>query len=386
MRAAVLLLAAVVAVALPVDSRPLPTSAAQVYGPKFSASGRWIGFLRLSEDCCVGSLIVVRADGKLRRTVARNVRDWEWAPRGDRLAAVSEDPALPERAVRFMLATPRRTISIPLRFPFWQWAPNGREIAVLAGPALHLLRSDGSEVKEIGGGGPTGWSPTGDWISYAAQEKNEIHLVRPDGSGDHLLVEGTGWPLWSSSGRWISFTRTPSRVVFAIHPDGSGLRVLTLRPGTVQWSPKGDKAAVAHVGWLGESSVEVVDLKTGRVVPVGVGWPTWSPKGDRLALNGELGDGASIVDADGSHRVFLYAGASAVWSPEGRRLLVSGPYGIELFRSNGTFLRSLGFGDAPAWAPNGRRFVFVGGTTDCNGVFVKSARGGRARFVAGCRS
>lgn len=109
---------------------------------------------------------------------------------------------------------------IQLRSP--SVSPGGNELvyvaAMFAGDVFHAFVRDLStgatrqlSANEAAG---TRWSPTGEWILYAVSGpwggySGHMHLVRPDGSDDHELIDGAYYPggTWSPDGRYVLIVR-----------------------------------------------------------------------------------------------------------------------------------------------------------------------------------
>jgi TolB protein len=95
------------------------------------------------------------------------------------------------------------------------------------------------------------WSPDGQWILYDRDE--QIHMVHPDGSGDHqILIDVPGsdqaialYPDWSPDGGWIVFSMSFPGVdalnLYVMRADGSDVhKITTALPGT-QEQGEGDE-------------------------------------------------------------------------------------------------------------------------------------------------
>lgn len=114
--------------------------------------------------------------------------------------------------------------------------------------ALFVMGADGADATRITPWGSAfddhAWSPDGRWIVFQ-RPYGQLYLVRPDGSELHRvpleLPPGTGAlnPSWSPDGRWIVFSlqRDERAEISMVRPDGTGLRTLTGAPGTQQKSP-----------------------------------------------------------------------------------------------------------------------------------------------------
>ena len=157
------------------------------------------------------------------------------------------------------------------------------------------------------------WSPDGDWIAYASRigaagqgTGTAVHLVRPDGSGDHVLPLPDGWntsPAWSPDGRTLlvrneacvgastAYCRQWTDVeahLLVVPIDGTPAR--QVGPSSTDrwlrnfaWSPDGRMIVTAvEGGATGEIGTALIDVETNtwRIVGEGVMTPgpyAWQP-------------------------------------------------------------------------------------------------------------
>ena len=162
------------------------------------------------------------------------------------------------------------------------------------------------------------------WIAYMASigdaDEDRIWLVRPDGTGRHLVDTGLEGqqehPDWSPNGRQIAFdhwTHDADRPdldridVWVMDVDGANARLVAgcaapcLQVSMPAWSPDGASLAVIRSdtlesGLWGPSSIEVVDVTTGErrtVAQTADGRtafydPSWSPDGASIAVALEM--------------------------------------------------------------------------------------------------
>jgi Tol biopolymer transport system component len=96
------------------------------------------------------------------------------------------------------------------------WSPDGEKLAIQTPggdkPAEIAIFDIGSRSthKLVKGEWPA-WSPSGDWIAYFDHSNERVRLIRPDGTGNHLVkdVHGHvlgyrsfgGQPVWSPDGK-----------------------------------------------------------------------------------------------------------------------------------------------------------------------------------------
>jgi TolB protein len=164
---------------------------------------------------------------------------------------------------------------------FPSWSPNGKRIAFTrddgSGPALFVMRSDGTHVREVSGTQSrraqfAQWSPDGTQLVFQGERADgsggeAIFTIRLDGTHVRRLTPwklhaGDG-PDWSPDGRWIVLESHDEQDrpdnVFLVHPNGSDLHRITTSPqlGGHQWghysfSPNGTMIVISHN--LGEGS------------------------------------------------------------------------------------------------------------------------------------
>ena len=186
--------------------------------------------------------------------------------------------------------------------------------------SIFVMRSDGSERKEVTlgglGGGSPAFFPSGRAIVFSRSVEGHSHIfsIRLDGSGLRQLTSGPFGdydPVVSPNGRRIAFAsnrdpdgRQDRGDIFAMRADGSRIRILIdgpRRESEPDWSPDGRR--IAYVLNRLHSKVFIANLATGRVK-----WltkcegircrsyvaPAFSPDGRRLAVLG-LGTRTSTI-------------------------------------------------------------------------------------------
>jgi Tol biopolymer transport system component len=262
---------------------------------------------------------------------------------------------------------------------------------------------------------------TDPWIVYEfnnpqGQDIRTLYLVRPDGSGQHVLLPGftdakkrNEHPDWSPDGQRIAFAgqRGDQLDLWIVNADGTGAKLVVSCDApcnTVNdpdWSSDGRKILFAQDDLpLGPGGVptafefKVLDLASDAVITilsgrVGMGNPRWSPDGrqitfsrSRLSASGEVvGAALFIRDLDSGNERQLTSWSSfaafADWGPDGRRIAFD-TYTLEDFPQtpeasnifiilcDGTGLTpltkfSVGVmrGTQPRWTPDGSAIVFT---------------------------
>jgi Tol biopolymer transport system component len=292
-------------------------------------------------------LYVMAANGKRPRRVAINVLvgGFSWSPDSTRLAY--EYDLNISHVVIYTVGADGRHRSRLAAGIYPSWSPSGGLIAFDAAGGLFVVNARGGRPRWLAApsslAGPLSWSPDGTRIAF---------WEYPSQFG--VADVATGWvrrlglgvdPTWSPDGRWLAFGL---KGTYVVRPDGSGLHLLSKldpRYTPPTWAP--DSSAVAISGSFESQprrdEIWVIPLHGGGARRLTEGWrygydsrdPQWQPAGVPMArLPGTFVSAANPSDsavhghtlwttqpvvslaADGS-RVALepLAPATEVWDP-----------------------------------------------------------------------
>lgn len=413
-------LLAVIAIGAGVGAEPLtgaaPRNCPSVLAavPRFSPRGGWIAFELLRQkrgasgrcESGLATLEVVRPNGRGRHVVVRGTLDWwDWSPSGRRIAAA----VVGQRMSRVLVARPDRSGAAAVAAAAGVtalWSPTGDRIAVARAhadrpPDVVVAAADGSASEVVGSlasvrGKPFDWSPDGRRVVFVAPvgQAAAIVVARLDGSGTTRVGEGIV-PDWAPRGEAIAFAgRSPlGTAAYVGHATGSDLRRLGRRcnAGRYAWSPTARHIAlVGHCGFSDfetDPPIEVVDLRSGTSVDVGVGFPVWAPSGAWLALGERWGVGGfrrvSIISPTG-RRIADFPGAGPAWAPDGKRLLFFTFGTIWIADADGTHARAVAAGVAADWAPDSHAVVVARETSCGPRLVLVDARTRRSTALTRC--
>ena len=308
----------IVALLVVVAAAVIVTAGAHRSAPPFGLAAN--GQIAFDRD---GAVVIARPDGTeiSEVTTVPDARGPVYAPDGSRFAfygtvdgadtlmvasADGRDPI----AISAGIAIDDRAMETPV-----SWSPDSQSIVFsgLSGEQrrLFVARVDGSSTHAVGDTGLSridpAWSPDGDWIAFhgfrpaddaaagADRTSAGLYVVRPDGRGQTLLVEGDGGDFIYRKPQWLP---DPERSVLAYSiGEPSAYDIATFDVDSMT------QTMISH-----EAAAEL--------------WPAWAPDGSELAWAGSDAR-IRVARPDGTIVRILRTDIDyeLIWSPDGRYLL-----------------------------------------------------------------
>jgi Tol biopolymer transport system component len=244
------------------------------------------------------------------------------------------------------------------------WSPDGKWIALARGDGVVLLGGDGRGLRQLpqlaaqpARAGMSfrefAWAPNSRSLAISEPDGHRLVIRGINGGARAIMRTGSATVMlrvsWSPDGRWISYYREGfgggngvgccSLSIHLIHPDGSGDHSVVVMhephdtPSAALWAPDGHRFAFStEARDAHDPSLALVDPNSGTVtafpmpnaVPVG-----WSADGRELdVVRSGAPPSLMLIDVSGHGRALAtvlppspFAGA---WSPDGTRLVISG--------------------------------------------------------------
>jgi len=236
-------------------------------------------------------------------------------------------------------------------------------------------------------------------IAFIDFSHSRLMIMNSDGSNAETITDNVNGPLaWSPDGQMIAFILKTDRnatknELYVVRKDGSGLRRLTYAPHwkwSPSWSPDGQTIIFIDAGSDGnQGDIVSVNVEKGSFLKLtytpGIEeFPIWSPNGEKIAFlyreTRTSSDELYVMDADGSNRIRISElptnFSQMSWSPDSSQIAFSSDFQDcgEIYVTNlyGGGLRRLtdtpGCAYNPTWSPDGRYIAFNGSKKECCNV------------------
>lgn len=203
-------------------------------------------------------------------------------------------------------------------------SPNGKQVAYTNGSHLYVINIDGSNVRDIGSGTASTWSPDGKKLAITLGNDGQVYVAdtntwqrTPLGTFGSV-VHRMDWP---DLGDWIAVS-TASKGYLVNAVDG---RVLNLNVDLVQtsWFPTGGDV-VGVLSSKGCTYSMRVDGGNLQQLACGTNWPSISPDGLSL-LAQDVAENVTIRSLSGGNVKSLGLGSYPTWSRIPKTVMLTTP-------------------------------------------------------------
>lgn len=222
-----------------------------------SPDGRWVAFLAVHGVTCWGCpaawelYVYDLRDGALLSFGP--AWDFDWAPDGRRIALTSLAGVHVVDVVAG--AVPQRITATHLEARAPVWSPDGRRLAFLLSPRpgglpqVHVARADGTGQRSLGvrTWHQPSWAPDGRRLMVISDDAARLVVVGVHDGSSRTVHRPRGVledVAWSPDGRYVAYKLgTPGRMrqeVHIVRPDGTGPRRLFVETGwlgELRWAP-----------------------------------------------------------------------------------------------------------------------------------------------------
>jgi len=218
------------------------------------------------------------------------------------------------------------------------WSPDGSELGgtwSVFGNDLFVAKVDGTSFRVLARGDfannsfvyGDSWSPDGAVILFTTHhypnDVPSISVIRPDGAGEHMLLDSAGEASWSPDGTrfaYVSYVKDRGTGLGVARSDGSDAHVLLRVANQIRqpvWSPDGNQLAYFESanGTRGKLRAVRADGTDDRVLAPAAGPPAWSPDGSLIAFAHYSGKArrVALINPDGTHERDVAAGFDPAW-------------------------------------------------------------------------
>jgi eukaryotic-like serine/threonine-protein kinase len=223
-------------------------------------------------------------------------------------------------------------------------------------------------------------SPDGEWIAFTTSGREDLFVVRSDGTGFRQLTDDAfrdRGVSWSPDGKRLAFysNREGEYQAFTVRPDGSELKRVTALPGGLtfpSWSPDGAElvacAGLDEQAWRIDLRQPLGEAAARRLPPIDethfLCARSWSPDGKSLAGfaidPGGVWRGLYVLSlASGAYRrLGDRIGSEVLWLDAGH-LVVGTPREVQVVDARSGEARDLARGQSPSLSADGRWLAYL---------------------------